>query len=123
MHNFFVVLVLVVVAFTAMAISNKKFKDTTDDDDTLFAMPIYSTSLSRATIRVILDFYAEVSSTLSITRSTVEADGLEQNGFISEVLFHIKSNICITNEEYWSVGEARLRFFNVMFIDGYLAFR
>lgn len=122
MHNFPVALILVATCMT-LVISRVRNRAGMDPEDDRFELPIYSTSISRATIRVILDFYAQVSSTLSITRSTMETNNLGQSGFVSEVLFHTKGNICITNEEYWSVSKVRLRFFNAMFIDGYSAFR
>lgn len=97
--------------------------DLDEDDYERFKRPIYSTSISRATVRIILDFYTKVSSTLAITRSSAGSNSLEQFDFVSEVLYHIKGNICITNEDYSAVGDDRLRYFNAMFIDGYPAFR
>lgn len=112
-----------IVASTTLASAKPHFKDILNEEEVTFELPIYSTSISRATVRVILDFYAKESSTLAITRATGESDGHDQQSFVSEVLYHTKANISFTNEDYWAAGNDRLRFFNAMFIDGYQAFR
>lgn len=114
---------------SVLAIDDVMMQSAEDDDDVEdigieIELPIYSTSISRATIRVILDFYVDVTSSLSVTRSSVDvANELRQAGCVNEVLFYTSARIAITNEDYWAVGEERLRFFNILFIDGYAAFR
>lgn len=115
--------VFVIVACSTISICVNAKRDDMDDTGKRYEVPIYSTSISRATTRVILDFYVEYSSTLSITKSSTDLNNWDQSDFISEVLYHTGESICITNEEYMSVSNVRLRFFNAMFINGYTAFR
>lgn len=92
-----------------------------------FGTNTYSAYIARATISIIHNVYVPVSSSLDVTRATDLSAGTNtvyhQSGFINDVLRSTSADIAQTVEMVTSIGPNRLRTFNVLFVDGYAAFR
>lgn len=85
---------------------------------------VRSSSMARATIKIIIDFYSETSSTLSIARASINnANHIRQSGFINEIVSKTNSQIVNVIEEHYYLNQNLLRFFNILFVDSYEAFR
>lgn len=98
------------------------------DSRPLFVTPNFSAYIARATISIIHNAYVPVSSSLDVTRATDLSAGSatgyhQQSGFINDVLRSTSTSIAQTVETAASIGPHRLRYFNVLFVDGYAAFR
>lgn len=84
----------------------------------------FSSSISRATIKIILDFYSKCSSTLTMVRASITAEThIRQSEYINEILLNTNSEIVIVMEEYNYLKENFCRFYNILFIDSYDGFR
>ena len=84
-----------------------------------------STSIVSATATIISDFYSKVSTTVSITRSSInDQNYLSQSELIDDVVSMTESIIVTTIEDNTSINDNYyVRVFNIMFIDSYEAFR
>lgn len=84
----------------------------------------YCASISRATIRLILDFYSKCSSTLTMARASISSEThIRQSEYINDILLNTNAQIVIVLEEYNYLNENFGRFYNILFIDSYEAFR
>lgn len=89
-----------------------------------FKEPIYSNGVSKAAVRIIIDFYVPETSSVSISKCADNPESaIVQDGVINEVLFNIKSKILVQLEGYKFIFKSQPRFYNVFFVDSYEAFR
>lgn len=86
-----------------------------------------STTLLQATIRIIEDFYATISSTLFIVRRAVAFPANETHRQIDDLINEIlkKSNMvaAVTIEDVIGAGDQYLRDSNLLIVDSYEAFQ
>lgn len=86
----------------------------------------YDTSIARASVKIIEDFYCTISPTLIIVRAaTVSNESFfHQSGLINEVLVRSRSSgIAVNIEDYTGLKIRQIRNCNLLFIDSYEAFR
>lgn len=84
----------------------------------------FGTTVSNAVSQVIKDFYIHHSSTLLITKSVFNrSNGQNQMGIINEILYRTSSEIVVVIEDNAVLSTTMHRFYNLIFIDSYEAFR
>lgn len=81
-------------------------------------------SLSQAVVKLVLEFYMNISTTLSLTHAASSPEeNIRQSRMINEILYKINSEMVVCIEEHDSLAEWQPRYFNLIFVDSYEAFR
>lgn len=89
----------------------------------IFENITYNTSIARTTVRIIDDFYKQISTTLSISNAAKTTTLRQQSGMINEVLFSSRSKMVVRIEDDRALQNNVLRIFNLIFVDSYESFR
>lgn len=82
-----------------------------------------NTSISRATVKIIEDFYIYKSTTLSISNSATNTSVLRQSEMINEVLYSLRTTMIVRIEDNHALKDNVIRFANLIFVDSYESFR
>lgn len=91
-----------------------------------FELVTYDTSIVRASVKIIKDFYRNASPTLTILRAAIRSNEtyIHQSGLINEILVRCKTTDIVVNIEDFAERQGRaIRYCVLIFIDGYEAFR
>ena len=91
-----------------------------------FAMPKYGSVLTKSIAKIIFDFFAKESNTLTITRSAFREDRkILQDDIINEVLYMTKNKIVVqlTSPDELHLTDGERKFFNLWIVDGLDGFR
>lgn len=83
----------------------------------------YNTSIARATVKIIEDFYLRISTTISISNAAKTTTLQQQSGMINEVLFSSKTKMIVRIEDHQALHDNVLRMYNLIFVDSYESFR
>lgn len=120
--------VLIAFSLARFAVFGYEALANDDDHSKLFhrcLLPVrIDSSMSRATVAIILNDYVPLTSYLSISRSSIGRESHDkQSGFLNHIVSETRSKIAFTIAQFWSLAGTRRRYFNILFVDGYQAFR
>lgn len=96
---------------------------TSAQNDIIFESITYNTSIARATVKIIDDFYVQISSTISISNAAKHTCLQRQSGMINEVLLSSNSQMIVRIEDHRAIQDNVIRFYNLIFVDSYESFR